>query len=148
MNIREISIRTDDEIDRLSDLWERSVRATHDFLSGNDIRSIAEYVPDALRGVSKLIVAEDDMRVPIGFIGINDHKIEMLFVLPERTGQGIGRILVRYAVDKYCVSEVCVNEQNPKAIGFYERMGFKVYDRAEIDEQGDPFPLLYMRLDL
>ncbi|WP_418401612.1 hypothetical protein [Anaerotignum lactatifermentans] len=37
-----------------------------------------------------------------------------------------------------------VNEQNPQAIGFYEHMGFSVYKRTDLDEQGNPYPLLYM----
>ena len=39
-----------------------------------------------------------------------------------------------------------VNEQNPLAKGFYEYMGFKVYKRTECDEQGNPYPLLYMKM--
>ena len=44
------------------------------------------------------------------------------------------------------VREVTVNEQNPQAVGFYQHMGFEVYKRTETDEQGGPYPLLYMRL--
>ena len=40
-----------------------------------------------------------------------------------------------------------LNEQNPQAIGFYEHEGFRVYKRTETDEQGNPYPLLYMKLD-
>jgi putative acetyltransferase len=39
-----------------------------------------------------------------------------------------------------------VNEQNPQAKGFYEHMGFQVYKRTDTDEQGNPYPILYMRL--
>ncbi len=31
--------------------------------------------------------------------------------------------------------------------GFYEYMGFKTYKRTELDEQGNPYPILYMRLE-
>lgn len=41
--------------------------------------------------------------------------------------------------------EVAVNEQNPLARGFYEHMGFRPYKRTELDEQGNPYPLLYMK---
>ena len=41
---------------------------------------------------------------------------------------------------------VTVNEQNAEAAGFYGHMGFKVYKRTPLDEQGNPYPLLYMRL--
>ena len=39
-----------------------------------------------------------------------------------------------------------MNEQNPQAIGFYQHMGFVTYRRTEQDEEGGPYPLLYMRL--
>lgn len=69
----------------------------------------------------------------------------MLFVAPQYIGQGIGRKLVEYGIEKYQVNEVTVNEQNPKAVGFYEHLGFKTYKRTDLDEQGRPFPLLYMK---
>ena len=40
-----------------------------------------------------------------------------------------------------------VNEQNPQARIFYEHMGFRVYKRTDCDEQGNPYPLLYMELE-
>lgn len=39
-------------------------------------------------------------------------------------------------------------EQNPLARKIYEYMGFEVYDRSDIDEQGLLFPLLFMRLNV
>ena len=49
------------------------------------------------------------------------------------------------ALEQYGVSELTVNEQNPAAAGFYRHMGFAVYRRSELDEQGGPYPILYMR---
>ena len=51
------------------------------------------------------------------------------------------------SVEHYDVNEVTVNEQNPQAIGFYEHLGFCTYKRTELDEEGSPYPLLYMRLE-
>ena len=51
------------------------------------------------------------------------------------------------SIEKYDVNELTVNEQNPNAKGFYEHMGFKTYKRAELAEQGNPYPILYMRLE-
>ena len=48
-------------------------------------------------------------------------------------------------IDSYAVDELTVNEQNPRAAAFYEHMGFEVYKRTELDEQGNPYPLLYMK---
>jgi len=35
----------------------------------------------------------------------------------------------------------------PQAKDFYEYMGFKAYQRNELDDQGKPYPVLYMRLE-
>ena len=48
-------------------------------------------------------------------------------------------------MEKHEIKELAVNEQNPLARGFYEHMGFEVYKRTELDEQGNPYPLLYMK---
>lgn len=40
---------------------------------------------------------------------------------------------------------VTVNEQNPQAV-VYEHLGFVMYQRTDHDEQGNPYPLLYMKL--
>ncbi|MNC50660.1 putative N-acetyltransferase YjaB [compost metagenome] len=83
---------------------------------------------------------------PTGFMGIAAGKIEMLFLSPDYAGQGTGRRLVELAVRTHNVRYVDVNEQNPKARGFYEHMGFEVVERLALDEQGNPFPILKMRL--
>jgi len=102
-------------------------------------------VPQALKEVPHLIVVEND-KVPIGFMGITDQYLEMLFISPERRGQGIGKDLLQYGISEYSVNKLAVNEQNPQAKGFYEHMGFEVYKRTELDEQGNPYPILYMKL--
>ena len=70
----------------------------------------------------------------------------MLFILNEERGKGIGKRLLQFGIDHYAVNELTVNEQNPQAVGFYEHMGFQTYKRSECDEQGNPYPLLIMRL--
>ncbi|MYV06638.1 GNAT family N-acetyltransferase [Lactobacillus salivarius] len=93
-----------------------------------------------------LIIENDVNGVPIAFMGIDDGKLEMLFIDPRERGKGLGRKLLEHGITKYGVKEVVVNEQNPQAKGFYEHMGFKVYERSEIDEQGNPYPILFMKL--
>ena len=146
MRIVELESRTPECLDRLLEVWERSVKATHTFLSGGEVEAIKAYVPQALREVPRLIVGEDEKGVPAGFLGADGQRLEMLFLLPEARGKGLGRALLQYGMDRYGLRELAVNEQNPQARGFYERMGFHVYRRTETDEQGGPYPLLYMRL--
>ncbi len=134
-------------IERLLQVWESSVRATHLFLSEDEINSIKQYVPQALNGVPVLVVAENDNGNPVGFMGIAEQMLEMLFISNANRGQGIGKRLLQYGIANYSVSKLAVNEQNPLAKGFYEHMGFTVYNRTELDEQGNPYPLLYMKRD-
>lgn len=44
------------------------------------------------------------------------------------------------------VREADVNERNPQARGFCERLGFRVRGRSGTDGQGCPYPILHMRL--
>ena len=146
MKIVEISQRTELLIQQLLKIWEKSVRETHLFLSNSQIESIKEYVPQAIREVPHLIIIEKEDN-PIGFMGIDGQKLEMLFISNEERGKGFGKKLIKYAIENYSINNLTVNEQNPLAKGFYENVGFKVYKRTDNDEQGNPYPLLYMKLD-
>ena len=121
------------------------VRATHRFLSDVEVRQIKEYVPQAMQGVAYLIVAENETSQIVAFMGVGNDRLEMLFLAPAERGKGIGRKLVQYGVEMYGVREVTVNEQNPEAVGFYEHLGVETYKRTDLDEEGNPYPLLYMR---
>lgn len=132
--------------DALTALWEASVRATHHFLTEEDIRKLVPFVREGLSGIGILAVACDG-DTPVAFMGIEGDKIEMLFVAPACFGKGIGRELVELAITQYGVRYVDVNEQNPQAAGFYRHIGFREYERTETDEQGNPFPVLKMKLD-
>ena len=148
MNIRIADMEDRDSLllEQLLNVWENSVRATHFFLAEADMEDIKKYVPQALRDISHLIVAENGQGVPAAFMGIEGQKLEMLFISPEETGRGLGRKLLQYGRQNFAIKTLGVNEQNPQAKGFYEHMGFQVYKRTDHDEQGNPYPVLYMRL--
>lgn len=143
MKLYEVLDRSQPLLEVLLQIWERSVRATHLFLLDAEVNRIKEYVPRAFEGVEHLIVAEAEK--PVAFMGTQNGRLEMLFVAPEERGRGIGRQLLQYGVESYGVFEVTVNEQNPQAVGFYERMGFETYKRTDTDEEGAPYPLLYVK---
>ena len=124
-------------------VWESSVRATHDFLAEADIVALRPQVREGLGAVSLWIARGPDGEIA-GFAGLHGDMLEMLFVRAEMRGQGVGRALVRRALDEG-VTRVDVNEQNPLALGFYQRMGFAVTGRSALDGQGRPFPLLHMK---
>ena len=112
-----------------------------------EILEIKKYVPEALNSISHLIIETDENRNPIAFMGIEDNKLEMLFVTSECRGKGIGKNMLLHGIEIYGINNLSVNEDNPQAKGFYEYMGFKVYGRNELDDQGKPYPVLYMKLE-
>ena len=129
------------------EVWEKSVRATHLFLSDREIKNIKEYVPQALNGIAHLMIAAGEAGRAVAFMGIEDGTLEMLFISPEERGKGLGKRLIEYGIESYSVERLAVNEQNQQAKGFYdEHMGFHVNKRTGLDEQGNPYPLLYMSL--
>ena len=79
MFLKEIFDRNDKLISELLGICERSVKASHKFLTDMEIENIKEYVPQAFKSVEHLIVALDD-ELPLGFIGINERKIEMFLL--------------------------------------------------------------------
>ena len=110
-------------------------------------KSIKEYVPQALNGVAHLVVAEDEAGRAVAFMGVEDGIAGNAVHLPRKSeGKGLGKRLIEYGIENYAVERLAVNEQNPQAKGFYEHMGFQVYKRTDYDEQGNPYPLLYMSL--
>lgn len=146
MNQYEVQERSPQLLEALLGVWEDAVRATHLFLSEAEIRQIKDYVPQALMGVAHLVVTEEEDGKPVAFMGTEGHRLEMLFLANRERGQGLGRQLLQYGIAHYGVQEVTVNEQNPQAVGFYQHMGFQTYKRTDLDEEGNPYPLLYMKL--
>ena len=133
-----------EEFDELLSTWEVSVRATHKFLSNEDISFLKPIVKnEALPNLVLRGVRNDKGKLP-GFLGISDNEVETLFVTPSSFGQGIGKALMEYAESEFCTTKVSVNEQNPEALGFYQHLGYKIGGRSELDSQGRPFPILHL----
>ena len=121
--------RTPELVAELLDIWEASVRASHHFLTEADIRNLRPQAEEAIRQIETLWTVDHD-NAGIGFLGIQSGKIEMLFLHP---------------FSEQNVQYVDVNEQNPAAVEFYERMGFRTFRRDGTDDQGNPFPILRMK---
>ena len=135
---------TQEDFPILIEIWERSVRATHDFLPEAEINELKplilnEYFHHVL--LHKYVIDEQI----IGFIGTSQDNIEMLFIEPDFRNQGIGKALTLFAIEKLNIQKVDVNEQNPQAVGFYQKLGFEVIARSELDGQGKAYPLLHLK---
>ena len=128
----------------LSDIWEHSVRATHDFLDEDTITEIkAALVPTYFPNVELYAVSHNGYHT--GFIGLRDDMIEMLFIDSDSRGQGYGSSLIEFALGRGA-TKVDVNEQNPRALAFYQAKGFKIIGRDATDDAGRPYPILHLSL--
>jgi putative acetyltransferase len=128
------------------DVWENSVRATHDFISEEDIAFFKPIIIEQAFPAVTLKCIKDANGAIVGFVGIHSAKVEMLFIADKARGQGVGKLLLEYAIGVLNVNSVDVNEQNPLAVGFYQHMGFNVVSRSPLDDMGKPFPILHMKL--
>lgn len=119
-------------------VWRRAVEATHHFLSPAEIDAIEPDVQAYLRAGQDLWVLEDAGR-PVGFLGLDGDE------LAAEHRYGHGRALTRHALGRGA-TRLKVNEGNPGARAFYERIGFVATGRAETDDTGRPYPLALMTL--
>jgi len=146
--MKEICEVTESQFERLADVWEASVKATHDFLTEQDVLSLRSKVLNDYLAAVTLRAYKDEQGSLQGFVGVSNGKVEMLFISPEYRGLGIGKLLLNYAINHLGATELDVNEQNHLAIAFYKHMGFKVIGRSLVDSLGNPFPLLHMKLEI
>nr|WP_198525844.1 GNAT family N-acetyltransferase [Leucobacter sp. PH1c] len=134
------------EYPALVEIWRSAVRATHEFLAPEDFARIEGLLAEAYFPAVELLVAERAGE-PVGFAGIAEGSLEMLFVSNAARGGGVGSALLAEAVRAHAVTRVDVNEQNPGAHGFYLSRGFVEVGRSPIDGDGRPYPILHLALE-
>ncbi|QIQ22065.1 GNAT family N-acetyltransferase [Zophobihabitans entericus] len=137
-----------DDASTLVNIWYEAVKATHFFLTQQDIDFYYDQVRDIYLPQLDVWVYEDNGIIK-GFIGFSqedsNHKIEMLFVDPNFHGQRIGSSLITWAKRRIKGSIlVDVNEENPAAHFFYLKKGFEFIGRSELDSSGQPFPIIHL----
>ena len=140
-----IKLFTEDNYSEIISLWERSVEATHHFLSKEDFEFYKNTVPEYFPRVDSLYIYQEDNIIK-AFIGISGDEIDMLFADPLYLAKGIGKQLLKYAIDVLKIKKVDVNEQNINALRFYQHFGFKIMSRSETDGFGKKYPILHLEL--
>jgi putative acetyltransferase len=136
---------TDAQREGLLKVWEESVLATHDFLTAGDFREIKAEVYTVNFNMFDVYCLMEERNV-IGFVGVYNGKVETLFLSPAYFRKGLGKKLMNFAVQELGADKVDVNESNMRAVEFYKRCGFEVYERTNKDDQGRNYPLLRMKL--
>ena len=134
------------DYEELTRVWESSVRATHFFLEEADIAFFRPLILNEYLSAVTLRCKKNEIGEIVGFIGVLEDNIEMLFVVPSAIGQGFGKELTMYGIEVLGAKKVDVNEQNPNAVAFYQKLGFTIVGRSPTDGMGKPFPLLHMVL--
>ena len=129
---------------RLMEIWEDSVLNTHDFLKMEDFLFYKKMLLTYFQHVN--LFGYERNGVLIGFMGVAEDNLEMLFVENKHRGTGVGKKLVSYAIENFHINKVDVNEQNSQAVGFYKHLGFKMYRKSELDAEGKEYPILHMKL--
>ena len=135
------------EYKNVVDVWEASVRATHHFLQEEDIQFFKPLILNNYLDAVTLRCIKKDTNEIIAFLGVAENNLEMLFIHPNYRGKKIGKLLLDFAIAKFAVTKVDVNEQNEQAVGFYLYYGFKIISRSETDSSGKPYPILHMELN-
>lgn len=79
-------------------------------------------------------------------MSISNGKFEMLLILDNCRGRGIGKELLLYGIHVLNLNKVDVNEQNTQALEFYKYMGFHIVGRFERDGESKEYPILHMVL--
>lgn len=127
-------------------IWESSIRATHHFVTEEDLQQLKQLIREKYLNLVDLFCLRDDSKSILGFIGVSGENLEMLFIDPDLRGRGIGKTLLFYAVGQLKIRKVDVNEQNTTALAFYVHFGFEIISRSELDGNGKPYPILHMQL--
>lgn len=52
------------------------------------------------------MIIENESHQPIAFMGIEDRKLEMLFIKNSERGKGLGKQLLNYGIKNYNVNEL------------------------------------------
>ncbi|HJD98716.1 GNAT family N-acetyltransferase [Levilactobacillus brevis] len=124
-------------------LWQASVTATHTFLTPTDVRKIREQLPTYFAAV-ELTKWLDGAKL-IGFSGRQGPMLAMLFIAPDSFRKGYGHQIIERLNQEQDLRLVDVNEQNPGALAFYQRQGFRIVSRDALDDAGQPYPILHLR---
>lgn len=134
------------DYEAMTKVWLASVRATHHFLSEEDLNFYHTRLPNLYMPHVDLYAIYNAQGECRAFIGLSQEMVEMLFVHPDDMGRGYGSMLLNFACMERGMRKVDVNEQNEQALGFYLHHGFRITGRDATDNEGKPYPILHLSI--
>lgn len=133
---------TKDEYVLILEIWEKSVRHTHDFLDEEDIQFYKNVIPEYLENVD-LVLWKDEQRI-IGFSGTSEEELVMLFLDPIFIGKQYGSEILMELIASESIKRIDVNTQNEHAKRFYLNHGFEIESEDAVDGFGKPYPITHL----
>ncbi|MGY3765568.1 GNAT family N-acetyltransferase [Vagococcus vulneris] len=124
------------------DIWEKSAKKTHHFLSDEDFNFYKKIIPEHLDYVN-LYLWEDNDEI-IGFSGISEDELVMLFLDPDFIGKRYGSKILIELMEMENINKIDVNTQNEYAKNFYLNHGFEIESEDEVDGFGKPYPITHL----
>lgn len=133
---------TNNDYKLVLNIWEKSARKTHYFLSKEDLDFYKTIIPESLDYVN-LYLWEDHGKV-VGFSGTEKDELVMLFLDPEFIGKGYGSKILLNLMETENIKKIDVNTQNEQAKKFYLNHGFEIESEDEIAGFGKPYPITHL----
>jgi putative acetyltransferase len=133
---------TKKDYETVLNIWEKSAKATHNFLSKEDFDFYKEVIPQHLDYVD-LSLWSDGQEI-VGFSGISDSELVMLFLDPDFIGKRYGSYILTELMLKEGITKIDVNTQNEKAKTFYLNHGFEIVSEDLEDGFGKPYPITHL----
>lgn len=124
-----------DDLDPVAQIWLESNRQAHSFIEADYWEKNKEEVREMLPH-SLIEIAEIEGNI-VGFIGMNETKIEGLFVNSNFQSRGIGHSLIEWAKTRNEVLTLNVYQKNQRALKFYLKEGFVIHEQLIDEETGE-----------
>ena len=86
MEIEKLQSLSDEILDELLIVWEKSVRSSHHFLKEEDIEYFKPLIRNQYFPAVRLFVIRNENGRIAAFMGLSDDMLEMLFVRPRKRG--------------------------------------------------------------
>lgn len=124
------------DIDNVMNIWMKSTIKAHEFISKEYWESNYDTVKNIYLPMAETLVYEDSEGIK-GFISIiNNEFIGAIFVDVDCQGNGIGKTLIDYAINKYTELKLAVYKENKKSVEFYINRGFKIVSEQVNNDSG------------
>ena len=85
---------------------------------------------------------------PVGFIEVDEHSIDKLFVLPQAAGLGVGKALLLHGLQALQSEgrQTVDIEATLTGVAFYQKHGFRILEQAQSKHGGDDAPLAVVKM--